>query len=237
MDRSAGSRSDWWMAGLLGVVLFTGALLVRANPVRGLLLASVGSSALLVLLWGRWRHRLPLSPEPWARSIVLSLLLAAAILAWQFSLPMSVAGPDPLLLGAFRERMLLMTLAFFFVPATIFTELYLRGFLYSLLEARGGVALAVAGSTAASLVLFAPVLGMNALALSAGIAVFLVLALSRRWTGSLAPALLAQGLVGLVSSVFLFALGVASGPGGAPTVQDEPPAVEVEAIDGGGAAG
>jgi hypothetical protein len=231
MEWMGGEQAERRMAWILGLLLFAGALLVRSSPVWGLLAASIGSSALLFVLWNRLRPHLPFRVADRSRAVLMILFLTALILAWQLSLPMSVAGPDPLLLGAFRERILLMTLALFFVPATIFTELYLRGFLYSLFEARGGWRLAVGGTTLVSFVLFSPLLGFDPLSLVAALGVFLTLAISRRVTGSVAPAAIAQGLVGLVSSVFLFALGIASGPSAAPLVGELPVAVQIETIE------
>lgn len=167
-----------WALRLLGVpedVAFLPALLV--GPLLG---------ALVVL---RWKVPLPVR-APWPRVVLVTVVLAMA--------SVFVPGVSH---HVRPEGAMAIVVAILIVPSAVGYELFLRGGLYSVLEARSGAILAIAGPAALE-ALFA----VNSTSLLPPITAFVLGALygfSRTSTRSIVPAVLARGLLAAAGAYLL----------------------------------
>ncbi len=191
------------VGGLLGTWLVT--------TVAGAFLCVVVASGLMVWASNRFEHVLPFGWSPWSRIMVVTMILIAFLIVipsvvGRFVPTTSGYSIDEVLLGygGLLQAFYLLMLGVLLVVGTLLTELFFRGVLYSLLDDWRGPGLAVTGSTVAFvgmwMVIFPPnVWHSAAVAVGTGV----LLAGSRWLTGSLAPAMVAQGMLAFSGVAFL----------------------------------
>jgi membrane protease YdiL (CAAX protease family) len=157
----------------------------------------VGLSLILTLFAGAlvlWRWGVPI---PWRAPWYRIALVTVALMAATVILPMgSSPGPE----GGWGPGTLLV-IAVLIVPAVASRELFYRGALYSVLEARWGAVAAVIGSAVVGVV---PVVTATGIPDVAGaLVVGLLLGLSRATTGSTVPAVLSQAALAIPLVVYV----------------------------------
>ena len=101
-------------------------------------------------------------------------------------------------------------MALLMVPTALFHEFFVRGLLYTLLERWRGTVAAVVGTILLSLVIATPFIWRDAVAAEILIVEGFVLAASRWLTGSVAPALIAQGVQAGIGAAFLVVFALSS---------------------------
>lgn len=204
-----------WAVLVYGVLLVLGFVAghMAATATGAFLLAAV---VIGLLLWvaNRFQEALPFSGSPWYRILAVTVLLMGILVVVSSAVSPSLPTPPSLNewlpgYGGVLQALHLLLLAVLLVTGTLLMEVFFRGVAYSLLHDWKGPAVAVGGSTLAFMgvwiVVFAPHLWYgSALAFGTGVA----LAGSRWLTNSVAPAVVAQGLLALSGAAFLVLMGL-----------------------------
>lgn len=201
---TARRRADWLTAATAAAAFLAAAALVRISPTWGLPVTMVGAVALLVVFGRAWWRRVPLTTTPWYRIVVVTALLLGLLIAIGMSAPSPASDlPGIRVEGGVARTAYFALLILLALPTMLAGELFLRGFLYSLFEEWRGPGTAVVGTVVVSVVVVAPLEPAAPLVL-ASLATPLLLAGSRWLTKSLVPALVAQGVMGVLAGAFLY---------------------------------
>jgi membrane protease YdiL (CAAX protease family) len=181
----------------LAVVVLTALTAVRTIARTAFIdeiLAGLWGLAIVVLVLYRWKHPVRLSAPLGHLVIVTAVLL---VLLWTALHMAPMSGPT-VNIGAIPGPIIVATVLLL-LPAIVGDEIFFRGVIFDLVEERRGTVSAVvaAGLLPAAVGLpFTTSLLMVAWTAVTG----LTLALSRALTGSLAPALIARTVLGLLSA-------------------------------------
>jgi membrane protease YdiL (CAAX protease family) len=184
------------------VLLITGVLFSPLSVLWRILLAEAVASVLLVLVLRRWKASLPFAGSPTYRLLAVAAALLVVLIVEGRIQPTPESLDLTFRTESVLDRVWAAAIGALAVPSAVFGELFFRGVLYShLREWRGSLA-AVLGTAAISVVLVLPLVGFQWGFLAIGFASSLLLAASRWHTGSVTPAVLAQGAHTAVGALF-----------------------------------
>lgn len=193
----------WHAAAGVALAFLAGAVLVRLSTTWGLPLVMLGAAVLLVIFGKTWWRRSPFVTTPWYRIVVVTVMLLGMLIATNTSQQGASPLPAIQVEGGMARAAYFALLMILAVPTAVAGELFLRGYLYSLLEDWRGAGTAVVGTAVVSAIVVAPITPPGAGLVLGSLVAPLLLAGSRWLTRSLVPALVAQGVMGLFLVAFL----------------------------------